>query len=267
MLTPPILTRVKSNLRSAILCGMVVLPPMNEAAEKSFIEKFDGHAVEMKMLRVPDGVIEVEGVKREVKGLFFQETEMPWEVFEIWALRLDQSNEDQAAGVDAVSRPSKPYAVIFTGFGHHGYPANCVSFNAAEEYCKWLSAKTGKKYRLPTAWEWEYAARATPSKPAPIDATAWYWDNADDLTHKVKSLAANAFGLYDMLGNVSEWALDAQGKPVVCGGSWKDKGDNIHAGFRMPQDDAWNMNDPQNPKSKWWLANGQFIGFRVVCEK
>jgi hypothetical protein len=84
----------------------------------------------MKMIRVPDGEIEVGGVKKPVKGLYFQETEMPWEIFEIWALRMDQTAEQQATGVDAVSRPSKPYAVIFTGFGHHGYPANCMSHAA-----------------------------------------------------------------------------------------------------------------------------------------
>jgi formylglycine-generating enzyme required for sulfatase activity len=238
---------------------------MTDAQDKNFVERFEDHATEMKMVRIPDGEVEVNGVKKQIKNLYFQETEMPWQIYEIWALRLDQTEEDQTKGVDAVSRPSKPYAVIFTGFGHHGFPVNCVSHNAATEFCKWLSTKTGKKYRLPTDWEWQYAAYAAPSKPAPIDQTAWYWDNADDLTHPCAKKAANLWGLYDMLGNVAEWA-NTEEKAVVCGGSWKDKAPNIGGGYKLPEDPAWNMNDPQNPKSKWWLANGQFIGFRVVCE-
>lgn len=255
-----------ARVASIAIAGTLAVWPHMTNEQESFVEKFESHATEMKMVRVPDGEIEVGGVKKQVKNLYFQETEMPWEVFEIWALRLDQTAEQQAAGADTQSRPSKPYAVIFTGYGHHGHPAICMSYAAVDEYVKWLSKKTGKKYRLPYDWEWEYAARAMPSKPAKIDDTAWYWDNADDLTHPVKKKAANAFGLYDMLGNVSEWAIDSDGKPLVCGGSWKDKAENIHAGFRMRQDDRWNMNDPQNPKSKWWLANGQFVGFRLVCE-
>lgn len=237
---------------------------MSEAQDLSFVEKFTDHAAEMKMIRVPDGEIEVGGVKKQVKNLYFQETEMPWELYEIWALRLDLPAEQQDSK-DTTSRPSKPYAVIFTGFGHHGHPANCVSHNSAELFCKWLSEKTGKKYRLPKAWEWEYAARANADKPGNLDQVAWYWENADDLTHPIAKKAANAFGLFDMLGNVAEWA-DTDDKPVVCGGSWKDKAPEVTASSRKVSDPKWNQNDPQNPKSKWWLANGQFIGFRVVCE-
>ncbi len=237
---------------------------MSEAQDKSFVEKFTSHAAEMKMVRIPDGEIEFGGAKKQIKNLYFQETEMPWELFEIWALRLDLPVEQQDS-TDTTSRPSKPYAVIFTGFGHHGHPANCVSYASAELFCKWLSEKTGKKYRLPTEWEWEYAARAAPSKPARLDDTAWYWDNADDLTHPVAKKAANLFGLYDMMGNVAEWATTAA-DPVVCGGSWKDKEAEVHPGARKVSNPKWNENDPQNPKSKWWLANGQFVGFRVVCE-
>ena len=202
----------------------------------------------------------------EIKNLSVSETEIPWDVFEIWALRLDQSTADQVAGKKfAVSRPSRPYAVIFTGFGHHGFPANCVSIDSATEFCKWLSEKTGKKYRLPTVAEWQYLSKADGSAQK-IDDIAWHFDNADDVTHKVGIKKPNSFGLFDTLGNVAEWAVNEKGEPVICGGSWKDEAKDIGLTKTTPTNPKWNESDPQNPKSKWWLANGQFIGLRVVCE-
>ncbi len=218
------------------------------------------------MVRLPDGKITLDGKTTEVKSLSMSETEVPWDVFEIWALRLDQSTADQVSGKKfTVSRPSRPYAVIFTGFGHHGFPANCVSIDSAKEFCKWLSEKTGKKYRLPTVAEWQYAAKAD-GATSKLDDIGWNFDNADDVTHKVGTKKPNSFGLYDTLGNVAEWAINHKSEAVICGGSWKDEPKDISITKTTPTNPKWNESDPQNPKSKWWLANGQFIGLRVVCE-
>jgi formylglycine-generating enzyme required for sulfatase activity len=219
--------------------------------EVGFVERFPAHDAELKMAPLP-------GQPKTFIGV----TEVPWEVFEIWALRLDEP-ASASPGTDAVARPSKPYAVIFTGFGHRGYPAMCMSLEGAKAFCQWLSKKTGKKYRLPTVSEWRRAAAGTGQN---LDAEAWTWDNADDRTHPVGKKKPNPAGLFDMAGNVAEWAIDEKGEGVVLGGSWRDKAPEVGPDALKRQSPKWNESDPQSPKSKWWLANGQFIGLRVVCE-
>jgi Sulfatase-modifying factor enzyme 1 len=246
-----------------------ILSPMQSSP--TFVVDFPEHMAKLTMVSVPDGKITIDGKTTVIKGMSFSQTEIPWDVFDIWALRLDtsvadQKKDPQSKGVDAVSRPSRPYGVMFTGFGHHGYPAMCMSSLNADMFCDWLSARTGKKFRVPTVAEWRYACNAgTDQNLAASDDTAWTWDNADDISHKIGTKPANAFGLKDMLGNVAEWAKDAEGKPVICGGSFRDKTAAISSLMVEPSSPKWNEADPQIPKSKWWLANGQHVGLRIIC--
>ena len=69
-----------------------------------------------------------------------------------------------------------------------------------------------------------------------------------------------------MLGNVGEWATDPASKPILCGGSWDDRLEKVHPGARARQTPDWQATDPQLPKSRWWLADGNFVGFRIVCD-
>jgi hypothetical protein len=69
-----------------------------------------------------------------------------------------------------------------------------------------------------------------------------------------------------MLGNVAEWVRGADGRPVVKGGSYRDEAKEVHCGARQQQTPEWNANDPQFPKSRWWLLDAEFIGFRLVRE-
>ena len=110
-------------------------------------------------------------------------------------------------------------------------PVVCVSWNDAQEYAHWLSARTGKSYRLPSESEWEYAARGgTTTKfwwgddDSEAAAYAWLRDNSGGATvkpadpfklyefaggtHPVGAKPPNAFGLYDMAGNVWQWTED-----------------------------------------------------------
>ena len=97
-------------------------------------------------------------------------------------------------------------------------PVESMDWNQASAYCKAIGG------RLPSEKEWEYAARAgtTGSRYGALDAIAWYRDNSGGTTHPVGLKQANAFGLYDMLGNVWEWTADNYdaGTKVVRGGSW-----------------------------------------------
>lgn len=237
----------------------------------SYTEKISGTLVTFDMVGVPAGEISIpdrskKGVARKLKvGPFWiGKTEVTWDEYDVFVLRLDEP-VGVAGGSDAVAHPSKPYGTADRGFGHKGYPVINVTYYAAENYCKWLSAKTGHKYRLPTEAEWEYACRA--GKPAPtgkeLEKYAWFWE---EKTHPVGKKLPNAWGIYDMLGNVAEWCTSLDGKPVVCGGSWQDMAKDVSPSARRYPDESWQANDPQSPKSKWWLSDGPFVGFRVLRE-
>ncbi len=93
------------------------------------------------------------------------------------------------------------------------YPVEQVSWDDCQEFIRKLNQLTGKRYRLPTEAEWEYAARGGKDGPGNdrygnIDAIAWYSRNSGNSTHPVGAKQPNAYGLYDMLGNVYEWCQD-----------------------------------------------------------
>ena len=97
-------------------------------------------------------------------------------------------------------------------------PVETVSWNDAVEFCRKLSAQEGEEYRLPTEAEWEYACRAgtTTAYSFGYDAYrlsdyAWYSENSGSTPHAVGLKLPNAWGLYDMYGNVLEWCQDWHG--------------------------------------------------------
>src|SRR4029450_3840074 len=90
-------------------------------------------------------------------------------------------------------------------------PVETVSKLEAQEFIAKLNARNdGYRYRLPTEAEWEYAARAGSSKPfaGNLDEIAWHAGNSEDETHPVGTRKPNAWGIYDMQGNVREWVQD-----------------------------------------------------------
>ncbi len=105
--------------------------------------------------------------------------------------------------------------LVFRWSGRGKRPVMNINWEDTRQYLAWLSAKTGKKYRLLTEAEWEYAARAGTSTRfsfgddnKDIDRYGWYVSNSQRETHPGGSLAANAWGLQDMHGNVAEWTED-----------------------------------------------------------
>ena len=141
----------------------------------------------------------------------------------VWDPERLRFNEDPRRSWRDVATPAKP---------GDDYPVSCVSFTDAQAYLQWLSGKTGARYRLPSEAEWEYAARAGSRTLRPwgdaaedgcgfansydLVAAARYrlgWDESRcrdgqaDLA-PAGQYGANAFGLQDMIGNVSEWVQD-----------------------------------------------------------
>jgi len=191
--------------------------------------------------------------------------------------------------VDAVSRPTRPYVEMSFGMGINGFPAISMTQHAANKYAEWLSAKTGEFYRLPTEAEWEYACRAGAttnyyfgSDPAQLPEYAWFKADSGNKYQRVATKKPNAWGLFDMLGNVMEWTLDqyapykageqtdpwvkpTQPYPIaVRGGSWNDPAKQVSCTVRVGSDPSWKQQDPQLPKSIWYETDAQWLGFRLV---
>jgi len=102
-------------------------------------------------------------------------------------------------------------------------PVERITWREATEFCRRLSEKEKKRYRLPTQAEWEYACRAgtttvysTGGNEAALAAAGWYLGNSGNESHPVGRKKPNPWGLYDMHGNVSEWCADAYAENYVA---------------------------------------------------
>ena len=181
-----------------------------------------------------------------------------------------------------------------TGIGDKelkNHPASNVTQYAALSYARWLSAKTGHFYRLPTEAEWEYACRAGTTgpwsfgdDPAVAGKFAIFADGSDQQSAAVGSRSPNPWQLYDMHGNVAEWTMDqydpghyatpaadkSWNRPttlfprVARGGSWAHDVNAMRCAARMPSHSDWKNSDPQFPRSQWWHTDAPFVGFRLV---
>ena len=206
----------------------------------------------------------------------------------------DENTSDYST-VDAITKPTPQYIDLTWGMGKEGgYPVNSMSQYAALMYCRWLYNKTGDFYRLPTEAEWEYACRAGSTSrfyfgddEKQLGKYAWFVDNSEEKYQKAGMKLPNSWGLYDMLGNVSEWTLDhydekrmgnmgpvsdnpfvepnkAHYPKVIRGGGYLDEVNQLRSAKRSKSDPLMNRRDPQIPKSKWWLTDAPSVGFRIV---
>jgi len=238
------------------------------AAAQGYRESISGTLVTFEMVPVAGGSVTVEGTKVDVQPFFIGRTEVTWDLYDVFAHALDA--EKGGARVDAASRPSRPYGAPDYGWGHAGYPAISVTRQATQAFCKWLSEKTGKTYRLPTEAEWIRAAEFATGpnlSPEARESMTWHSGNAKDTTHPVAARKPDALGLYDLFGNAAEWVTPADGALITRGGSFRDPLEATGPSARAVQDSSWNERDPQIPKSRWWLSDGPFVGFRVVSNK
>ena len=298
-------------------------PPSAEL--KPYTEVLPGSELKFEMVPIPGGTFTMgspasEAKRKDDEGPTFTakiapfwmgKCEVTWDLFDEYAFSKDikrkqregvdlakQPEAEKAA--DAVTRSTKPYADMTFGFGSRGNPAICMTHHAAMEFCRWLSARTGKPYRLPTEAEWEYAARAGTSTPYSVPEGedlgeyAWYVENAEK-PMPVGKKKPNPWGLLDIHGNVSEWCVDfykpdayaafaAMPQPVLGpvvlptpreyaysarGGSWDDDADKLRsAANRIVSNREWSVQDPQRPSEhlvahrchEGWLPGGPASG-------
>jgi len=240
--------------------------------------------------------------KVEIAPFWMGKHEITWDAYEIWGDELDilrrtlikNPSTPRDAVADAVTRPTEPYTDMSFGMGMGRHPAICMTQHAARMYCRWLSAKTGRYYRLPTEAEWEYACRAGTTTaysfgddPSALDDYGWYDENSEDSYHKVGLKNPNPWGLFDMHGNVAEWVLDqyipdfysghAGGTVknplaiptklfprVVRGGGWDDEAPMLRSAARKDSSEDWKEQDPQIPQSIWYHTDALGVGFRIV---
>jgi len=284
-----------------------------QAEMKKYTESLGGTDVAFEMIPIPGGEFvmgspdsepgrgEDESPRHQVKisPFWMGKFEVTWDEYDIYSYSLDAKRRELnkvAAGerdkiADAVTKPTKPYTDMTFGLGHDGQPAICMTGLAAKTYCEWLSAKTGRFYRLPTEAEWEYACRAGTKTaysfgddPQKLDDYAWYVENSDSKPHKVGQKKPNPWGLYDMYGNVCEWCLDQyfpdaykkhqaenpffiatkEYPQTVRGGSWESDAAGCRSATRDFSKPEWKVQDPQLPKSRWFHTDALFLGFRVV---
>ncbi len=247
-----------------------------------------------------------------VAPFWMEEHEVTWQEYSLFAL-LYLANAHKSGAVkpvndrseiaDALAAPTAPYSIGVISYdksNKEGFPASGMTRYAAQMYCKWLTATTGRYYRLPTELEWEYACRCGTdtdysfgADDSDIDDYAWYLGNSPDGYSKVMTKKPNQWGLYDMHGNVCEWVMDQYDKkaykdfkngkvttPFVTpskplsvfgmfnevsrGGSCAHEAKDCRSSKRIVSDKSWKEHDPQFPQSIWWMTEAPYVGFRVV---
>ena len=297
-----------------IFLFFIILMSYNISAQNNYVQKVPQTEENIPMIFVPSGSFKMgspkseighfadEGPQHEVQidAFWIGQYEITWDLYNLFVSReIDQYQmkkdleSEVSIDVDAVSGATMPYVEMSFGMGTDGYPAISMTQLAAVKFCEWLSAMTGKFYRLPTEAEWEYACRAGSEAAysfgedlSELKDYAWYSDNSNEKYQKVGQKKPNSWGLHDMHGNVAEWTLDqyiptaykkrkkdvdnpyeAPTKTyprVVRGGSWMDKPERLRSSSRRPSSKRWKRRDPQIPKSLWWHTDAQFLGFRIV---
>lgn len=230
--------------------------PTSVSTFQNYTEQIPGTAISFRMIAIKGGSFEMGSLPGEpfhkadewprhevmVSSFFMAEVETSWDQYwQFYAGTLSEgrmlpeevyANNLKALEVDAVSGPTPPFGYPDQGWGMGSRPAITLTHYAAQTFCRWLSLKTGKKYRLPTEAEWEYAARGgtqtayffegnprdfaaggllrkvfPPQKDA-ITPFVVYAENSRGRTQEPEKMLPNPFGLKNMLGNVWEYCAD-----------------------------------------------------------
>jgi formylglycine-generating enzyme len=220
----------------------------------NFTEQVPNTAVSFNMVAVKGGTFKMGSPEHEpfrkndegpvrnvtVSSFFMGEAEVTWDQYwTFFAATMSEGRMDpvlvmehNAEKPDAITGPTPPFGIPDQGWGSGDRPAITMTHYGARIYCQWLSKVTGKKYRLPTEAEWEYACRAgtespyffegdpkrlsrkkpgsklSPADTAQINRYAVYALNSSGKTHEPAFTFPNPFGIRNMPGNVMEFCSD-----------------------------------------------------------
>jgi formylglycine-generating enzyme required for sulfatase activity len=226
-------------------------PPVKPSSPPS-IEKSMTNSLDMRLIGIPAGKFLMgspagetgrnpnEGPRHEVqitRGFYLGEFLVTHKEFAAFVEDARYQTEAEKAGDEKTWL--KP------GFDQgDNDPVVGVTWNDAVKFCEWLSQKEGNTYSLPTEAQWEYACRAGKQTayffgddPAKINDYAWYVANSDKRAHAVGGMPHNAWGLYDMAGNASQWCWPAGDsvERVLRGGDFTSPATACRCAARWPQ--------------------------------
>ncbi len=156
------------------------------------------------------------------------------------------------------------------------HPMTFISWDEANEYCNWLTSKTGKTFRLPSEAEWEFAAKGgAKSKGAVysgnnnINDVGWNKENSVGATHsKIGILSANEIGLFDMTGNVWEWCLDWYSKSYYLQSASTNPRGPRAGTVKIARGGSW-FHPKVSVTYRFYMtptAKSNYMGFRVLME-
>lgn len=230
---------------------------------------------------VPFGMVLVPGdPQKGVEPFYMAKHEVSWGMIKRWMY----SNDLEQGGVSANSiaklveeglRPTPLYEdpAQYLMVPDDDRPALAMSLLTATSYCKWLSEKTGRRYRLATLAEWEHAAKLGGGLPEDLGASAWHGGNRPEdefgkrMAGKVGTKSPNRLGIHDLYGNACEWVTGTGIDRVVVGAHYLTPPEEITADWRAVEDlDIWCADSTQLPPGRFWFNAFHFTGIRLVCE-
>lgn len=253
-----------------------------------------GSDLSFEMVAIPSG--KIYGV--ELPEFWIGTREVSWDEFSLFQEKqLDSeatAHPTLSYELDAITRPTPQYIDFSYGMGKEGgFPAVSMTRRAALAYCEWLYKKTGIFYRLPTEAEWLYVCSEGSGEKLPKSYSgaspsdyAWFEESSGEKYQPTGTKQPNQWGVYDLIGNVSEWTMDwysedyyselkLRGKEgilwplkkhptAVMGSNYQSPSNDCNCQTKIASTAQWQKRDPQIPKSKWWNTDAPFVGFRLV---
>jgi formylglycine-generating enzyme required for sulfatase activity len=278
-----------------------------ETLEKMSMVDDQGHAatgpLEIDMVWIPPGRFVMGSTQRpeeqpaheaEIDGFWMAKFEFTRDLWYGWVESRPRGPDTIESAIEADVPFAYPYRNPDFKDRHHvpKLPFTGITSQGAQAFCRWLTARTGRYYRLPSEAEWEYAARAGARTPwsfgdsrAKLPDYAWFGEPRAQGLHTVGLKRPNAWGLYDMHGNAAEWVLDRwtddytqwKSKPtanprtdrgagnfgVARGGDWTSDAQDTRASARRKVD----CRPLVVEDLPYWYDTsdaGRMIGFRIV---